>query len=268
MFHKVVRPRHVVVLVAALVALAIPLAPWNSVHKVTAHPAATIVALGDSITYGSEHGGRRAGAPWPAELARRLRQRIRVVDAGIPGNTVGRVPTCRWCGAPAIVRLDADALAVPGIRTLIVLEGINDTMRRGGSAAEIIAGLRQIAARARRRGVRVIAGTLLPDAAYRAHTAARERMRQAVNRWLRTTRVFDAVIDFDRVMRDPADPLRLNPAYDSGDGLHPNARGYRAMGDAVPLILLRPVLRTSSLASAGAFAPRLLAPLGDKLIGK
>lgn len=194
--------------------------------------AAPIVALGDSLTYGWLDGGGRA-TPWTAELARRLHRPV--INAGIPGNTIA-VPDCRRCGAPALRRLYADALSVHGLRTLIVLEGINDILR-GGSAPEIIAGLRQIAARAHVRGVRVIAGTLLPYGAYWRYTAAGEQARQAVNRWLRATPLFDGMIDFAALMAAPGNPTRLNAIYDSGDGLHPNARGYRAMGDAIPLSL-------------------------------
>lgn len=204
-------------------------------HTIRGRGAATIVALGDSITYGWPYQGRRRD-PWTAVLARRLHERI--VNAGIPGNAVG-ILRCRSCGAPAVKRLWRDALSVRGIRTLIVMEGINDALH-GGSAHEIIHGLRWIARQAHAHGVRVIAGTLLPCGSYRRHTVAAERIREAVNHWIRTTRVFDGVVDFARVMRDPRDPLRLNPAYDSGDGLHPNLRGYRVMGDAVPLALLRP----------------------------
>lgn len=196
------------------------------------HTVGVVVALGDSLTFGwpRDHGRRH---PWTAVLARRLGRPV--VNAGIPGNAVG-VHSCRRCGLPGVVRLGADALAVPGIQTLIVLEGINDTMRHG-SASEIIGALTRIAARAHRRGVRVIAGTLLPFGSYRGHTPARERIRQQVNAWIRSTATFDGVIDFAALMHAPGDPLRLNPAYDSGDGLHPNTLGYRVMGDAIPLRL-------------------------------
>ena len=97
-----------------------------------------------------------------------------------------------------------------------------------------------IAARAHARGVRVIAGTIPPDGAYRGYSAVRERLRRRVNAWIRATHAVDGVVDWDRAMRVPGDAARLNPAYDSGDGLHPNNRGYRAMGDAVPLSLCAP----------------------------
>ena len=203
-------------------------------HAAHGRRVAVIVALGDSITYGTRAGPLGRAVPWTAVLARRLG--LNVVNAGIPGNTV--VAVCRRCGVPAVVRLNVDALAVPGIRTLIVLEGINDVIH-GARATAIIAGLRQIAARAQARRVRVIAGTLLPYDGCRWYHSRGERVRAVVNAWIRTAHIFDGVIDFARLMAARDDPLRLNPAYDSGDGLHPNAAGYRAMGDAIPLSLLR-----------------------------
>jgi lysophospholipase L1-like esterase len=104
--------------------------------------------------------------------------------------------------------------------------------------AQIIAGYRRLIAEAHTRGVRIFAGTLLPFQASRNWTPGGEAKREALNRWIRTSRAFDGVIDFARVLADPGDPLRLNPAYDSGDHLHPNDAGYRAMAAAVDLRML------------------------------
>ncbi len=221
--------------IAAVILLAGVALPRAIAHATPYRHGAVIVALGDSITYGTRAGRLGRAVPWTAVLARRLD--LSVLNAGIPGNTVV-TPDCRRCGVPAIRRLSDDVLTAPGIRTLIVLEGINDVIH-GAHAGAIIAGLRQIAARAHARGVRVIAGTLLPYDRCKWYHPRGEGVRVAVNAWIRATRAFDGVIDFARLMADPRDPLRLNPAYDSGDGLHPNAVGYRVMGDAVPLSLLR-----------------------------
>lgn len=207
----------------------------------------TIVALGDSITDGTgstDNADRR----WPDALADRLiragRDELSVVDQGIDGN---RLLHDRW-GEGAVARLDRDVLAMPGVRYLILLEGINDIyapayLRRPDERVtprQIIGAYRRIIAAARRRGVKVLLATLLPNEGADAHapgyhTSAGEAERQAVNRWIRTAHAADAVIDWDEVMRDPARPTRLNPAYDSGDQLHPNDAGYRAMAAAIDL---------------------------------
>ena len=129
-----------------------------------------------------------------------------------------------------------------------MLEGINDIgftsrlpdPRTHVSAAQIIAGYRRLIALAHARGLKIFGATLLPFQGAWTYTAAAEVTREAVNTWIRTSGAFDGVIDFDAAMRDPADPLRLNPGYDSGDHLHPNDAGYQAMADAVDLAMLRP----------------------------
>ena len=138
----------------------------------------------------------------------------------------------RCCGASAEARFARDALDQPGVRDVIVLEGINDigisTAPRTGRRAHpgpIIAGYRNLIAAAHARGVRIFGATLLPYQGAGYYSPAGEAIREAVNAWIRTSGAFDGVIDFDAVMRDPADPLRLNPAYDSGDHLHPNDAG-------------------------------------------
>ena len=207
----------------------------------------TVVALGDSITdgVGSTTG---ADARWPNDLARRLdalgSPTLSVADEGIGGNRV--LIGARCCGASAEARFGRDALDQPGVRDVIVLEGINDigfsaaALDGGVSAARIIAGYQQLIAQAHARGLRIFGATLLPFQGAGSYTAAGEATREAVNAWIRTSRAFDGVIDFDAVMRDPAHPLMLNPAYDSGDHLHPNDAGYQAMADAINLEMLLP----------------------------
>jgi len=211
--------------------------------------AGTVVAFGDSITDGvnSSVGGN---GRWPNDLARRLGAvagpGLSVADAGIGGNRL--LTEARCCGASAQARFARDALDQPGVRDVIVLEGINDIglslgprhLDRGLTPARIIAGYRDLIAQAHARGVRIFGATLLPYQGAGYYSPAGETIREAVNAWIRTSGAFDGVVDFDAVMRDPANPLRLNPAYDSGDNLHPDDAGYEAMADAISLDMLLP----------------------------
>jgi lysophospholipase L1-like esterase len=213
-------------------------------------PAKLIVALGDSITDGkgsTTNGNDR----WTDILAQRLqadpkRRDIAIVNQGIGGNRLLH----DGLGPNALARLDRDVLAQPGVTHLILLEGINDlgmlTRDAPVSAAEhqahvarIIGAYRQIIARVRAKGIRVIGATVMPFVGndYYHADAQNEADRQAVNSWIRTPGHFDAVIDFDRVTRDAAHPDRLLSAYDDGDALHPSPKGYKAMGEAIPLSL-------------------------------
>ncbi len=208
-----------------------------------------IVTLGDSITDGfaaSVDANRR----WPNRLAERLqashgKSRLAVLNAGISGNRVLH----DFIGTNALARLDRDALVQTGAKYLIVLEGINDIGIPGlfglpaeqVSADQIIQGHQQIIARARALGLKVYGGTLTPFEGFFPgyYTAAGEAKRQAVNHWIRTSKGYDAVIDFDKVVRDPGNPTRFLPAYDSGDHLHPGDAGYRAMAESIDLGLFR-----------------------------
>ena len=210
--------------------------------------AATIVAIGDSITdgYGVEPD---SNTRWTDTLAQRLRAdpataTIGVVNAGIGGNRV----LLDGLGPNLLARFDRDVIARSGVRWAILLEGVNDlgVLTRDAPAsaaahAAIVAGLQQaygeVAARARAHGIQLIAGTIMPFTGndYYHPDAQIEADRQAINQFIRTSGLFAAVIDFDKLMRDPAQPDRLLPAYDSGDHLHPSAAGYRAMGAAIPL---------------------------------
>ncbi|MEO8113370.1 MAG: GDSL-type esterase/lipase family protein, partial [Phenylobacterium sp.] len=210
---------------------------------------AAVVALGDSITDG--HGATTNGDDrWPDVLARRLRPLgLSVLNHGIGGNRL----LLDGAGPNALARFDRDVLGQAGVRYLIVLEGVNDlgTLTRDAPASpethadlvrRMIGAYQQIVTRARAHGIRVIGATILPDggSSYYHPDAANEADRQAVNRWIRVPGDFDAVIDFDRLTRDPARPDRMAAAFDSGDGLHPGPAGYRAMGEAIPLSLFVP----------------------------
>jgi lysophospholipase L1-like esterase len=135
-------------------------------------------------------------------------------------------------------------LAVPGVRYLVVMEGINDIGHPGTASAplsetvtaeDLIGGLSQLIERGHERGLKVFAGTLAPFEGAHYFTAEKEAIRQKYNAWIRSAPVLDGVIDFDRAIQDPAHPTRFLAAYDSGDHLHPNDAGYRAMGEAVNL---------------------------------
>jgi lysophospholipase L1-like esterase len=204
----------------------------------------TVVAFGDSITDGVGSTAD-ADARWPNDLARRLDAlagpTLSVADEGIGGNRV--LGGARCCGASAETRFGRDAMDQPGVRDIIVLEGINDigfSSSDGVGADQIIAGYQQLIAEAHARGLRIFGATLPPFQGAGYYTAAGEAIREAVNTWIRTSGAFDGVIDFDAVMRDPGHPLRLNPAYDCGDHLHPNDAGYQAMADAISLKMLLP----------------------------
>jgi lysophospholipase L1-like esterase len=220
-----------------------------------------IVTLGDSITNGANT-ETNANHRWPDLLAARLRRaRLHrgVVNVGVSGNRLLHDPNppagsdaetfAAYFGQSALRRFDRDVLAQPGARYLVVLLGVNDLGHPGTvappeeevSAADIIFAHRQLIARAHQAGLRAYGATILP---FRGDTLGffspeNERKRAAVNAWIRGGGEYDAVIDFDAAVRDPADPLRLNPAYDSGDGLHPNDAGMAAMAAAVPLRLFR-----------------------------
>ncbi|MCX4766119.1 SGNH/GDSL hydrolase family protein [Streptomyces sp. NBC_01275] len=206
-----------------------------------------VALLGDSITDGSRS-TTDANRRWPDALAARLRRqdavpRYGVLNVGISGNRVvaDRYPgdgvSKDLAGVSAVHRLDRDVFARTGVRTLVVFEGIND-LGDGTQAARVIEGLREIAVRARERGVRVLGATLLPCGGATRCTAAVEAERAVVNAWIREADAFDGVLDFDRALRDPAAPARLLPAYDSGDHLHPGDAGYAALAQAVDLKLL------------------------------
>jgi lysophospholipase L1-like esterase len=199
----------------------------------------TVVALGDSITdgLGSTVG---ANARYPDDLARRLSSvpgpTLSVANEGIKGcHLLASSPACPG----GLARFGTDVLGQPNIRDIIVQIGINDLRDpANASAQQLITGYEQLIEQAHAQGLRIIGGTLLPFQGADFYTADREATREAVNDWIRTSAAFDAVIDFDAVMRDPASPLSLRPAYSSPDHLHPNDAGYQAMAAAISLPML------------------------------
>jgi len=220
---------------------------------VLAPPAAfTIVTFGDSITDGARSTSD-TNRRWPDILAARLKGRpIAVTNSGIGGNRIlhDAYPNSIRFGANALARFDRDVLAQPGVRYVILLEGINDLGHAGTSAPQsetvtaqdLIAGMTQLIERAHEREVKVIGATILPFegtvfAGY--YTPEKEAKRQAINAWIRTGKAFDGVIDFDQTTRDPQSPGRVLAAYDGGDHLHPGDAGYQAMGASIDLKLFK-----------------------------
>ena len=213
----------------------------TGVEVSAARSARAIVTLGDSITDGYKSTAD-ANQRWPNRLAERLAaqkggSQVAVLNAGITGNRVLH----DTFGSSALARLDRDVLVQSGARYLIVLLGINDIGIPGSATAEqIIAGHRQIIDRAHAMGLKVYGGTLTPFQNYLPgiyYTDAGEAQRQVVNQWIRTSKAYDAVIDFDKAIRDPSNPAKILPAFDSGDNLHPNDAGYKAMADSINLAL-------------------------------
>jgi lysophospholipase L1-like esterase len=237
--------------------------------------SASIVALGDSITDGSNT-TRDANRRWTDLLSVRLQLErlplhpfggyvramfpnllgntslLSVLNKGIGGNRLLRDPGEEpLFGKAALARFDRDVLAQPGVEYMIVLIGINDIGHPGTgtipasqepTATDLIAGYRQLIARAHAKGIAAFGGTLTPFEGTifpGYYSASKEAIRVAVNNWIRTSGEFDAVIDFEAAVRDPAHPTRMLPAFDSGDHLHPNDAGMQAMANAIPLQIFR-----------------------------
>ncbi|MCU1684502.1 MAG: hydrolase [Amycolatopsis sp.] len=215
---------------------------WHYVTEVDVqNPRSTgsVVTLGDSITDGYQS---TVGADhrWPDYLSDRLAAANRplgVLNAGISANRLLLDAPGSGNGPNALARLDDDVLRVGDARTLIVLEGINDIQQdpHQTDPALLIAAYRQLIARAHARGIRVLGATITPFKGWQVYDSTLEATRQAANTFIRTSGEFDGVVDFDKAVRDPQDPLRMLPAYDSGDHLHPGDAGYRAMAAAVDL---------------------------------
>lgn len=216
-------------------------------------PARAVVTFGDSITDGT-NSTVNANGRWPDVLARRLKETgapVAVLNQGISGNRV----LSDGAGASGLARFERDVLSQPGVSHVVILLGINDIGWPGTAiepngivrtADEIIAGYKQLIERARLRSIKVIGSTLTPfenalsgrpNQGY--FTPDKEAKRLAVNYWIRNSGAFDGIIDFDRVIADPARPAAIATPYDSGDHLHPNDAGYRAMGESIDLKLFQ-----------------------------
>jgi len=225
----------------------------TGVMVVPSSPVRAIATFGDSITDGTAS-TVNANARWPDVLARRLKEAgvaAAVLNQGIAGNRV----LSDGAGVSALARFERDVLSQPGVSHVVIFVGINDfgfpgtAIEPGGivrTADEIIAGYKQMIERAHLRSIKVIGSPLTPFENALAggpnqgyFTPEKEAKRLAVNNWIRTSGAFDGLIEFDRVVADPAHPSAIAAAYDSGDHLHPNDAGYKAMGEAVDLKLFQ-----------------------------
>lgn len=202
-----------------------------------------VVVLGDSISDGPFL-TLNANQRWPDLLAQRISRtrhgarELGVLNLALSGNTAGHdgdevgLPEL---GPSGLNRLDEHVFAQPGVRTVIVELGLNDIFQHDDSPEAIIAAVQRIAVELRQHGLRVLLSTLVPATGDPSWTPVREATRQAVNQYVRTTRDADGVVDLDLALRDPANPARLNPAFDGGDHVHPTAQGNMAIAAIVPL---------------------------------
>jgi lysophospholipase L1-like esterase len=238
---------------AAEITDAVTTASWYWIASVeVAAPAATaaVVTFGDSITDGTRSTAN-ADASWPAFLARRLTN-VAVLNQGISANRVLR----DGFGVSALARFDRDVLSQPGVKWVTVLEGINDigagigpefifAPRPNAPASEVvtpeelIGAYKQLIERAHEHGIKVYGSPLTPFEGAAYYSEHGNETRQTVNQWIRTGKAFDAVIDFEAVVKDPEHPNKMRADYDSGDHLHPNDAGYKAMAEAVSLTLFK-----------------------------
>ena len=204
--------------------------------------AFSIVALGDSITDGFAT-TLDANKPWPTLLAKRFNAapgtaQISVINQGISGNQVLR----DGAGISALARFDRDVLSIAGVKWVIILEGINDINFRGWddspdglTSDDLIGGYKQVIERCHTYGIRVVGATLTPEEGVTTMSERGEKIRQTVNQWIRTCGLFDAVVDFDALIRDPSRPMRIRSEFDPGDHIHPNDAGNQAMADVFDL---------------------------------
>jgi lysophospholipase L1-like esterase len=221
---------------------------WLSgVDVVAPAAAAAIVAFGDSITDGATS-TVDTNRSWPSILAQRLQsgratKDLAVVNEAISGNRLLH----DFVGTSALARFERDVLSEPGVKWITLLEGINDigfsnlpnaAAGEAVTADDVIGALRQIVERAHVHGIKVLGGTLTPFAGAAYYDEKGEAIRQAVNQWIRTGGAFDALVDFDAVVRDPKNPKQIRAEFNIGDHLHPNDAGYKAMADAVDLAVL------------------------------
>ncbi|MBZ5641771.1 MAG: SGNH/GDSL hydrolase family protein [Acidobacteriia bacterium] len=222
---------------------------WFLIYRVEVQApesAGGLVMFGDSITDGTRS-TPDTNSRWPDQLVRRMVSqssslKIGLMNAGIAGNRVLSEGAYQ-AGINALARFERDALTQPGVTHIVVLEGINDIgnarTNPTPTAEDIITGYRQLIDRAHSKGIKIIGATMTPFYGAPYYTDEGEAKRQAVNQWIRTSKVFDAVIDFDAATRDPNNPKQYLAAYDSCDHLHPNDAGYKAMAAAIDLGMFR-----------------------------
>ncbi|WP_244187726.1 SGNH/GDSL hydrolase family protein [Streptomyces regalis] len=219
----------------------VPTGSWFYLDAVSVHvPAGTgaVAALGDSITDGWQS-TTDLNRRWPDYLARRLQRADTAVkgvaNEGIAGNKVLADNPAQ----SALNRLERDVLSQPGVGTVFLFQGVNDIKAHTGVTAEdLIDGYREIVERVHTAGKCVVGATVGPFKGWHEWDPAAEAVRQEVNAFIRTSGAFDAVTDFDRILRSPYDPARMLPALDGGDHIHPNDKGMQAMADAVDLTAL------------------------------
>lgn len=222
-----------------------PITSWwfvDSVDVLAQQPdKGAVVAFGDSITDGFQS-TVDANARWPNDLARRLDARnggtLSVVDEGISANEVLADTAGPTAGVAGVTRFERDVIDRAGVKDVILLEGVNDIGNNDTQADALIAGYEQIIAQAHAAGLKIFGGTLTPFEGAGYWSPEKEQTRETVNNWILTSGAFDGVIDFAKATADPNDPQMFNPAYDSGDHLHPNDAGYQAMANAVDLSML------------------------------
>ncbi|MBN2512240.1 MAG: SGNH/GDSL hydrolase family protein [Sedimentisphaerales bacterium] len=208
------------------------------VEVLAGRPADAVVCLGDSITdgKGSTEGQNRR---WPDYLARRLQADPKTAGIGVLNQGIGG--NCLWAGGigqTVLERLERDVLAQPSARWVILLEGINDLGGGRTSVEDIITALNQVISRSQACGLLVYGSTILPCGESFYYNNELEAKRLKINDWIRNSGAFDAVMDWDAVVRDPTNPSRLRPEADSGDHLHLSDEGYRMMAEAVDIKLL------------------------------
>jgi lysophospholipase L1-like esterase len=216
-------------------------------------PMRTIVAFGDSI---SDWDCPLSGGEcqWELTLARRLSEAKKPYAVANVAISASRVlkdgPAAPWSALSAEARFDRDALSVPGVAYIVIMQGVNDLGMSGPntdpekdspvvSADALIGGYKRLIARAHARGIRIYAAEILPFSGASSWSADREAVRLKVNTWIRTGGAFDGVVDFTKAVADPADLSRLAKGFDNGDHLHPNAAGQKAMGEAIDLRLFQ-----------------------------
>ena len=222
-----------------------------------------VVAFGDSVTDGDQSTAD-ADRNWPSDFIRRLGKtsegsKVAVINEGVVANRLLSdcfIPSAGCFGPSALARFDRDALAMPGVTHIVLLEGVNDICFPGAklgegylaepsdvrSAEDVIGAYRQLISRAHARGVKIIGATITPFEGVDVpgyFSESKEAIRQAVNKWIRTSGSFDGVIDFDAVVRDPDHPSRILARFASQDHLHPNDGGYQSMADAIDVKLFR-----------------------------